>query len=620
MTPGKIGVRHEFDSDQFSVLVADRPKMTGICRPAVLARPWRYVPLGAVVLASVLLAVFVGPLRAGPADHLDPSFGTGGRVQTSLGGFNETIGVAVQPDGKIVQAGTTDRQFAVVRYAADGRLDTSFGNGGAVLTRISGNEFASGLALQPDGRIVVAGYTYAEGSSTDIVVLRYTPGGLLDPTFGLGGIARTDFGQNERPGALAVDRDGRILVAGTSWTGSAEDAFILARYSPAGVPDLSFGTGGRVTTQVGVRHNVNTLNLQPDGRVIVGGSVASPSVHQATVLRFTATGSLDTSFGTNGVVAESRYAPSDASGVATEADGRILIVMNIYPGYRAMATARYRTDGQVDEPLRFLSGLGGDTLRQIALQGDGKVVLAGSSFDYGTSDTKFLAMRLNRDLGPDNTFGEGGAAVVDFGTSYDTGRAVAVQADGKVVVAGTTGNQVGIARLLAASGTVSTTTTTASTGSTTTTTTRPTTTTTTLAPTSALPPVSSSPRQRGNGYWLVASDGGIFAFGDARFFGSTGAIRLAQPIVGMAATPSGNGYWLVASDGGIFAFGDARFFGSTGALRLNRPVAGMAATSSGNGYWLVASDGGIFAFGDARYFGSTGSFRLNHSIVSLRVS
>ena len=106
------------------------------------------------------------------------------------------------------------------------------------------------------------------------------------------------------------------------------------------------------------------------------------------------------------------------------------------------------------------------------------------------------------------------------------------------------------------------------------------------------------------GYWLVADDGGIFSFGDAGFFGSTGALRLNRPIVGMAATPSGLGYWLVASDGGIFAFGDARFFGSTGAIALARPITGVAATSSGDGYWLVASDGGVFSFGDARYRGS----------------
>jgi hypothetical protein len=121
----------------------------------------------------------------------------------------------------------------------------------------------------------------------------------------------------------------------------------------------------------------------------------------------------------------------------------------------------------------------------------------------------------------------------------------------------------------------------------------------------------------GNGYWLVASDGGIFTFGDANFFGSTGAIRLNQPIVGMAATPDGLGYWLVASDGGIFSFGDAKFFGSTGALHLNKPIVGMSATPDGKGYWLVASDGGIFAFGTAAFAGSTGSIHLNKPIVGM---
>jgi subtilase family serine protease len=122
------------------------------------------------------------------------------------------------------------------------------------------------------------------------------------------------------------------------------------------------------------------------------------------------------------------------------------------------------------------------------------------------------------------------------------------------------------------------------------------------------------------GYWLVASDGGIFAFGDAAFYGSTGAIHLNQPIVGMAATPDGGGYWLVASDGGIFAFGDAAFYGSTGAMHLNKPIVGMAKSLSGHGYWLVASDGGIFAFGDAAFYGSTGAMHLNKPIVGMAAS
>ncbi|HEY5385389.1 MAG TPA: SpoIID/LytB domain-containing protein [Acidimicrobiales bacterium] len=109
------------------------------------------------------------------------------------------------------------------------------------------------------------------------------------------------------------------------------------------------------------------------------------------------------------------------------------------------------------------------------------------------------------------------------------------------------------------------------------------------------------------GYWEVATDGGVFSFGDAPFLGSTGSIRLNKPMVGMATTPDGGGYWLVASDGGIFAYGDAQFYGSTGSLRLNKPVIGMVPTHDGGGYWLIASDGGLFAFGDAQFHGSLGS-------------
>jgi hypothetical protein len=124
----------------------------------------------------------------------------------------------------------------------------------------------------------------------------------------------------------------------------------------------------------------------------------------------------------------------------------------------------------------------------------------------------------------------------------------------------------------------------------------------------------------GVGYWFVASDGGIFNYGDAGFFGSRGGQALNKPIVGMAVTPDGKGYWLVASDGGIFNYGDAGFFGSAGSLPLNKPIVGMAVTSDGKGYWLVASDGGIFNYGDAAFFGSRGGQPLNRPIVGLGVT
>jgi uncharacterized protein YkwD len=120
-----------------------------------------------------------------------------------------------------------------------------------------------------------------------------------------------------------------------------------------------------------------------------------------------------------------------------------------------------------------------------------------------------------------------------------------------------------------------------------------------------------------DGYWLVARDGGVFNFGTAKFAGSMGGKPLAQPMVGMSGRPQGDGYWLTARDGGVFNFGGAKFHGSTGAVRLNQPIVGMASSGSGGGYWLVAADGGIFNFGDAKFHGSTGAVRLNQPIVGM---
>ena len=121
----------------------------------------------------------------------------------------------------------------------------------------------------------------------------------------------------------------------------------------------------------------------------------------------------------------------------------------------------------------------------------------------------------------------------------------------------------------------------------------------------------------GKGYWLVAKDGGVFSFGDASFYGSMGAVMLNKPVVGIASTPDGGGYWLVASDGGVFSFGDASFYGSMGAVMLNKPVVGMTASPDGKGYTLVASDGGTFNFGDAKFYGSLANMTLNAPIVGI---
>lgn len=131
------------------------------------------------------------------------------------------------------------------------------------------------------------------------------------------------------------------------------------------------------------------------------------------------------------------------------------------------------------------------------------------------------------------------------------------------------------------------------------------------------PVVGMAVQPDNQGYRFVATDGGVFAYGAAGFYGSMGGQPLNKPVVGMATTGTGNGYWLVASDGGIFAFGDAEFHGSAGSLPLNEPIVGMVPTHTGKGYWLVASDGGIFAYGDAQFYGSTGGMVMNKDVVGM---
>ena len=134
----------------------------------------------------------------------------------------------------------------------------------------------------------------------------------------------------------------------------------------------------------------------------------------------------------------------------------------------------------------------------------------------------------------------------------------------------------------------------------------------------ALPVVGMARTPDGGGYWLVQRFGAVQAFGDATSLGSLPAdMALQAGIVGMAPTPDGGGYWLAAKDGGVFAFGDARFLGSEGDTHLNAPVVGIAATADGGGYWLVASDGGVFAFGDAPFSGSEGATTLDAPIVGM---
>ena len=199
------------------------------------------------------------------------TFGTAGLVTTDFGGsVDRAFAMALQPDGKLVVVGDSDASFALARYNPNGSLDESFGAGGKVVTSFGGADQASAVILQPDGKIVVAGQTDT-GLSIDFALARYMPDGSLDAGFGSGGRVTTNFvGNSDDLGsAVALQPDGRIVVGGTS-----EDNFALARYTPEGVLDSSFGTEGKVTTNLGGEDLLHALALQPDGSIVAVGESA----------------------------------------------------------------------------------------------------------------------------------------------------------------------------------------------------------------------------------------------------------------------------------------------------------------------------------------------------------
>ena len=289
----------------------------------------------------------------GPA-RLDPSFGAGGKVTTAIGTRSRAGAVALQPDGKILVAGSTvdeagEYQFAVVRYTADGSLDPSFGAGGAVTTPFGpGVASASALVLAPDGRIVAAG----RGGS-DFALARYDPNGSLDTTFGDGGKVTTAFADAHEAGVaeIALQPDGKIVAAGTILTPANYD-FALARYDPNGLLDTGFGTGGKVTTSIGPNHDfASSLALRPDGKLVVAGFSEQLSGDGFALARYNADGSLDEQFGTGPVAGTTVTGSSGwAEAMVLQPDGKILAAGWIYAGRDVydFGLVRYKANGSLD--------------------------------------------------------------------------------------------------------------------------------------------------------------------------------------------------------------------------------------------------------------------------------
>jgi uncharacterized delta-60 repeat protein len=390
---------------------------------------------------------------------LDPTFGQDGKVITPFPGTQSVASaVVIQPDGRIVAAGTggspTARRVAMARYDSFGHLDGSFGSGGLVITDAGGGteSWATGIALQSDGKIVVCGVVIVVApSDTAFLVIRYLPDGTLDPSFGAGGIVITNVlpGGLDQAASLAVGSDGRVVVGGSATYSTGVSAFALARYDSAGNPDSTFGTGGKllVPLSAGESDGLSALSVDLNGTITgCGGSiVAGFPFDRFAVIRLLADGSFDPTFGTGGrAYAQAGTADSGCTAMSIQSDGKIVafgVATTTTPATSKFALVRFLGGGSLDSGF----GSGGVVVTQFdgnsnATSGgvavDGRIVEVGSAFVGSQLDFALAGFLPNGQ--PDTTFAPMGHLTTDFG-AHDGASAMAIQADGRIIAAGFSG-------------------------------------------------------------------------------------------------------------------------------------------------------------------------------------
>jgi uncharacterized delta-60 repeat protein len=334
--------------------------------------------------------------------------------------------------------------FASSASAAPGVLDTTFGGGdGIVTTPIGTVDQAFATAIDGVGRIVVAGSAFATATKKDFAVARYLPDGSLDSAFGGGdGVVTTNFATGSVDDAfdVALDSAGRILVAGSSTTGLQTDV-ALARYLGDGTPDATFDGDGRITTDVaGGADAGNALAITSEDDVVVAGSAFTGATSDFAVLRYTSAGALDATFDGDGVTTTDFMGGNDAAaGVAIDASGRYVVGGSGVNGTNKddFALARYDATGALDPSFDGdgkLITTGNDQARDVAIDAAGRIVLGGTAFTGSTLD--FALVRFNPNGTPDSTFGSHGRITTPVGTGSDGVEAVAIDANGTIVAAG----------------------------------------------------------------------------------------------------------------------------------------------------------------------------------------
>jgi uncharacterized delta-60 repeat protein len=427
---------------------------------SAMLRLFAILALITLVVQSNLNSSVLAGLGPPPDGSLDSAFGAGGKVTSSFSNGDGINAIAIQQDGKIVAAGEATSQqlhseFVVGRYNPNGTLDTSFGTGGRVITVVNGfDDEIHAVAIQPDGKIVVAGSTTLQSGANHFALARYTSNGALDVGFGAGGIVDTGFSGQDFASGIAIQHDGKIVAAGTADSGNGgTSTFALARYNSNGTLDLGFGSGGKATPKapIGDSAGAAAVAIQSDGKIVAAGNLVDAQGGSAfEVARFNTDGSLDQGFGQ---VATSFNGHDFGNTVAIQADGKIVAAGTTQPqNTQRFALARYNTNGTLDSG--FGSGGkvttvfdGGAVGNAIAIQADGKLVVAGTEEVPNSQNLLFALARYNTNGTLDARFGpSGGGQLTTSFTNVDGAQAVAIQADGKIVAAGFAQGRFALAR------------------------------------------------------------------------------------------------------------------------------------------------------------------------------
>ncbi len=422
----------------------------------------------ATALTIATLIGFPLPAHAAGAGSLDTSFSGDGKLTLAVGTWSGARAVASQPDGKIVVAGYSygpdvESGFAVARLNADGSLDTSFSGDGQVVTMVGPSSVAYAVALQPDGKIVVAGVSTGRHGDR-FALARYNTDGSLDDSFAGDGMRITSFIEpysGDFAQSLAIQPDGKIVVAGETDserpTGGYDVA--IARYTEEGALDTSFSRDGKLTTSFGTRSSyAEAVAVGTDGAIVVAGFVYGNSKAAFALARYAADGSLDPSFSENGKLTTAIGSYSFASSIALGQDGTILAAGSSggldFDSRRAFALARYTADGSLDtsfdtDGIRTARVEGSSSASSVQIQPDGKIVAAGTT-DGATGSYDFALARFNPDGSIDLSFSADGKTSTSLSRD-DYGNGVVIQPDGTiVVVGGSSPNVMGLARFLAA--------------------------------------------------------------------------------------------------------------------------------------------------------------------------